>query len=193
MAINLSKGQKINLAKSDGNALSAIRLGLGWDPIKTRGFFGFTKEKAVDLDASVIFYSGNQAVDIVFYGKLNDPANSVFHHGDNLTGQGDGDDEIIDVNLAAVPVQVTSLALVITSYSQDRFDNIENAFVRVEDVSTRSEIARFTVSDKGSHTGLLVAVLSRGPQGWEFKASGAPLLGAARTPRDVIQTVATML
>ena len=91
MAINLSKGQKINLSKDNG--LTQVRLGLGWDPIKVKGFFGRTKEKAVDLDASVLAYDASgQMVEAVFYGSLRAANGSIIHHGDNLTGAGDGDD-----------------------------------------------------------------------------------------------------
>lgn len=186
MAISLTKGQKLNLSKNDGTVLSQVRLGLGWDPIKTRGLFGITREKAVDLDASVIAFSGNQVAEVVFYGALRNANGSITHHGDNLTGAGDGDDEVIDINLPGIDPSITALALIITSYSRDRFDNIENAFVRIEDAAARQEIARFTVTDKGSHTGLMVAVLNREGNGWAFNALGIPFKGVARTPRDVI-------
>ena len=185
MAINLSKGQKINLSKDSG--LTRVRLGLGWDPIKVKGFFGRTKEKAVDLDASVLAYDASgQMVEAVFYGSLRAANGSIIHHGDNLTGAGDGDDEVIDINLPGVDARVNTLALVITSYSGDQFSSIENAFVRVENVENRQELARFEMTQKGSHTGLMVASISRDGNDWVFKAVGSPLPGAARTPRDVI-------
>ena len=82
--------------------------------------------------------------------------------------------------------RVNTLALVITSYSGDQFSSIENAFVRVENVENRQELARFEMTQKGSHTGLMVASISRDGNDWVFKAVGSPLPGAARTPRDVI-------
>ena len=78
--------------------------------------------------------------------------------------------------------RVAFLALVITSYSGDQFSNIDNAFVRVENVATRQEMARFSMTEKGSHTGLMVALLARVGRGWELQAIGDPLPGAARTP-----------
>ena len=185
MAINLSKVQKINLSKDSG--LTQVRLGLGWDPIKVKGFFGRTKEKAVDLDASVLAYDASgQMIEAVFYGSLRAANGSIIHHGDNLTGAGDGDDEVIDINLPGVDARVNTLALVITSYSGDQFSSIENAFVRVENMENRQELARFEMTQKGSHTGLMVASISRDGNDWVFKAVGSPLPGAARTPRDVI-------
>ena len=78
-----------------------------------------------------------------FYGSLRSVNGSIIHHGDNLTGAGEGDDEVIDINLPGVDARVAFLALVITSYSGDQFSNIDNAFVRVENVATRQEMARF--------------------------------------------------
>ena len=91
MAINLSKGQKLDLSKD--SSLTQVRLGLGWDPIKTKGLFGRIKEKAVDLDASVIGYdAAGNLLEVVFYGSLRSVNGSIIHHGDNLTGAGEGDD-----------------------------------------------------------------------------------------------------
>lgn len=192
MAINLSKGQKINLSKD--SSLTQVRLGLGWDPIKVTGFFGRTKEKAVDLDASVIAYdAADQVVELVFYGALRSANGSITHHGDNLTGAGEGDDEVIDIDLTGVDARISTLALVITSYSKDRFDNIDNAFVRVENRANGATLARFEMKQKGSHTGLLVATIAREHSGWVFKAAGEPLPGAARTPRDVFEPVRAYL
>ena len=188
MAINLSKGQKLDLSKD--SSLTQVRLCLGWDPIKTKGLFGRIKEKAVDLDASVIGYdAAGNLLEVVFYGSLRSVNGSIIHHGDNLTGAGEGDDEVIDINLPGVDARVAFLALVITSYSGDQFSNIDNAFVRVENVATRQEMARFSMTEKGSHTGLMVALLARLGRGWELRAIGDPLPGAARTPRDVIDPV----
>ena len=157
MAINLSKGQKLDLSKD--SSLTQVRLGLGWDPIKTKGLFGRIKEKAVDLDASVIGYdAAGNLLEVVFYGSLRSVNGSIIHHGD-------------------------------TPYSGDQFSNIDNAFVRVENVATRQEMARFSMTEKGSHTGLMVALLARVGRGWELRAIGDPLPGAARTPRDVIDPV----
>ena len=165
MAINLSKGQKLDLSKD--SSLTQVRLGLGWDPIKTKGLFGRIKEKAVDLDASVIGYdAAGNLLEVVFYGSLRSVNGSIIHHGDNLTGAGEGDDEVIDINLPGVDARVAFLALVITSYSGDQFSNIDNAFVRVENVATRQEMARFSMTEKGSHTGLMVALLARVGRGW---------------------------
>ena len=148
MAINLSKGQKLDLSKD--SSLTQVRLGLGWDPIKTKGLFGRIKEKAVDLDASVIGYdAAGNLLEVVFYGSLRSVNGSIIHHGDNLTGAGEGDDEVIDINLPGVDARVAFLALVITSYSGDQFSNIDNAFVRVENVATRQEMARFFDDGKG--------------------------------------------
>ena len=110
MAINLEKGQKINLEKADGSSLQQIFLGVGWDVAKSKGLFGFGGSSGdIDLDASVILFDENkQVVDVVYFGQLRSKDGSIVHSGDNLTGAGDGDDEVIRVNLNQVPSHVKS-------------------------------------------------------------------------------------
>ena len=117
MAINLEKGQKINLEKADGSSLQQIFLGVGWDVAKSKGLFGFGGGSGdIDLDASVILFDENkQVVDVVYFGQLRSKDGSIVHSGDNLTGAGDGDDEVIRVNLNQVPSHVKSLAFTMES------------------------------------------------------------------------------
>ena len=92
--VSLQKGQKVRLEKQGGGRLANVRMGLGWDPIKKKGFFGGMKEMSVDLDATALLYDGNNnRVDVVYFGQLKSKDGALRHTGDNRTGQGDGDDE----------------------------------------------------------------------------------------------------
>src|SRR4051794_35356923 len=112
-----------------------VRMGLGWDPIKKRGMFG-SREIEVDLDASAIMFADQQPVDVAFYNNLRSKDGSILHTGDNVTGQGDGDDESIIVDLSRVPAHVTTIFFAVTSYSGHTFQQIENAFCRLVDETT---------------------------------------------------------
>jgi len=191
MAISLNKGQTLSLQKSDGSALSKVTLGLGWDVAKTkRGLFGGNKE--IDLDASAIIFDGaGRALDTVWYGGLKSTDGSVKHAGDNLTGEGDGDDEQIFIDLNRVDSKAKSIVFVITSYSGDKFDSIKNVFARVVDDSTGAELVRYQLAEGGSNTASVVAKLTRTASGWEFAAIGEPTNG--KTVNDVTSVAARFL
>lgn len=198
MAINLTKGQKLSLTKPDGGALTRIHLGLGWDAVPSgkTGFFGKAKERDIDLDASAIsFDASGRVVDYAYYGQLHSRDGSIHHQGDNLTGAGDGDDEVIIIDLADVPTNVKSIVAVITSYSKQSFNEIANAFARIVDLSGsgQNELARFNLSEQGSHTGLIMAKLTREASGWQFTALGSPASGAARSYTDVVADAQRLL
>ncbi|UWX97780.1 TerD family protein [Arthrobacter zhaoxinii] len=195
MGLSLQKGQSLSLTKKDGGALSKTRLGLGWDsaaPAK-RGLFG-KKTAEVDLDASAIFFDANgNAVDQVWYGQLASKDGSAKHTGDNLTGAGEGDDEVILVDLSAVSPAVQNIVFVISSYSRQTFDQVQNAFCRLIDDSTPGspEIARYQLTDAGTHTAMVMAKVGREGSGWSFKAIGERAQG--RTVKDLIPTAARTL
>ena len=197
MGLSLQKGQALSLKKNDGAALTRVRMGLGWDsaaPVK-RGFFGGVKKAAeVDLDASAIFFDGaGKAVDTVFFNQLQSKDGSTQHTGDNLTGEGEGDDETILVDLAKVSPAVSQIVFVISSYSRQTFDTIENAFCRLLDDSTAGspEVARFQLTEAGTHTAMIMSKVSREGTGWKFTAIGERANG--RTVMDLIQPAASAL
>ncbi|MGA7204739.1 MAG: TerD family protein [Specibacter sp.] len=196
MGLSLQKGQALSLKKNDGGALTRVRMGLGWDsaaPVK-RGFFGTKKAAEIDLDASAIFFDASgQVLDTVFFNQLKSKDGSTEHMGDNLTGAGDGDDETILVDLARVSPAVAQIVFVISSYSRQTFDQIENAFCRLVDDSTAGapEVARFQLTDAGTHTAMIMAKVSRDGSGWTFKAIGDRANG--RTAMDLIQPAAAAL
>ena len=174
--VSLTKGQKVTLRKDGGVALTVIRMGLGWDPVqspkKTSFFGGGGKGGNIDLDASAIMFAGPKVADVVYYGQLRAKDGSILHQGDNLTGEGDGDDEVVNVDLTRVPPQVTAIVFTVTSYRGQTFEQIENAFCRLVDDTNNSELARFTLQGGMPFTGLVMAKVYRDGGNWKLQAIG---------------------
>ena len=186
MAISLSKNQTISLEKEAGTGLKKIRMGLGWDPVKPSGFFAklLNSDTAIDLDASCILLdSARQPLDLVWFRQLKSTDGSIVHSGDNRTGEGDGDDESILVNLEQLPAGVRYLVFTVNSFTGQNFEAVENAYCRIVDELSGKELARFNLSDKGRHTGVVMAYLSRTAAGWDLTAVGTVANG--RTAQDL--------
>ncbi|MFQ1003890.1 TerD family protein [Modestobacter sp. SSW1-42] len=192
MSVNLSKGQKVSLSKRDGGSLTRVRMGLGWDAVKKKGFFGGGKAQSVDLDASALLLdaSGN-LVDQVWFRQLRSSDGSVLHTGDNRTGAGDGDDEAIQVDLSRVPASVTNVVFTVNSFTGQDFSSIANAFCRLIDETTETEIARYELTGSGSHNAQIMARVTRDGAGWSMTALGVPASG--RTFRDLMPAVSSAL
>ncbi|TFB98701.1 TerD family protein [Cryobacterium adonitolivorans] len=196
MGLSLSKGQSLSLTKADGGNLSKVRMGLGWDsaaPVK-RGLFGRGKAPEVDLDASAIFFDASgKVLDTVWFQQLSSKDGSTRHTGDNLTGAGDGDDETILVDLTKVSAAVSQIVFVISSYSQQTFDAVQNAFSRLVDDSSAGtpEVARYQLTDSGPHTAMIMSKVSRDGTGWTFKAIGERATG--RSAMDLLTAAAKVL
>lgn len=191
MSVNLSKGQKVSLAKRDGGQLTRVRMGLGWDAIKKKGFFG-SRDQSVDLDASVLMFdAAGQLVDQVWFQQLRSKDGSVQHTGDNRTGAGDGDDESVKVDLTALPASITTLVCTVNSFTGQDFSQIANAFCRLIDETTENEIARYELSGSGQHNAQIMAKVSRDGAGWSMTALGVPATG--RTFRDLLPAIAGSL
>jgi len=186
MALTLSKNQSISLEKTAGAGLTKVTLGLGWDPEKA-GFLGkiFGGGGEIDLDASCIMLDGDlKPVDLVWFRQLKSRDGSIQHSGDNRTGEGEGDDESITVNLNNVPASVKHLVFTTNSFTGQNFSRIKNAYCRIVNDGNNQELARFNLTDQGEHTGVVMANLSRGAGGWEFKAIGKTTHG--RTADDLV-------
>ncbi|QCB42570.1 TerD family protein [Sphingomonas sp. PAMC26645] len=194
MAISLQKNASVSLAKeAGGSGLSKIALGVGWDAVQQKkkgGFFGgllgggAAAETEIDLDASCIAFDGRgSVVDLVWFQKLASDDGSIRHSGDNLTGEGDGDDETISIDLARLPATIETLVLTVNSFRGQTFNEVENAFGRVVDLSTNRELARFDITDAGTHTGIILASLKKAGGEWVFKALGERTSG--RTAQDL--------
>ena len=169
--VSLTKGQKVTLRKEGGVALTMIQMGLGWDPIKKSGLFG-SRTADVDLDASALLYADGNLVDVCYYGQLTSKDGSVRHMGDNLTGDGDGDDEVMLVDLQRVPAHVTTVIFTVTSYRGHTFEQVSNAFCRLVDSTTNSELARYTLQGGMAFTGMVMAKVYRANGEWKLQAIG---------------------
>lgn len=200
MGINLRKGQKIDLTKGEPG-LSAVMVGLGWDEAQKtnnnggflKGFFGSKEaEEDIDCDASVILLGGDGKLynsqdinaSLVYYNNLIHYSDAIIHQGDNRTGEGEGDDEQIFVDLNRVPQDVSRLVFVVNIYEADKrkqhFGMIENAFIRLVNVKSNHEICRYNLSDNyDGMTGLVVGEIYRYQGEWKFNAIGQPVCDAS--------------
>lgn len=179
MSVNLSKGQRINLSK-EVEGLSKIMVGLGWDAAKQSGgilnhLFGSTSY-SIDCDASAITMgNGNKYRTCIYYGNLSE--DNVYHHGDNLTGDGDGDDEQITVDLAHLSNEIERIVFVVNIYNcierKQDFGLIKNAYIRLVDESTGKEICKYNLSnDYAGKTAMIFAEVYRNNGEWKFNAIG---------------------
>lgn len=185
MSISLAKNQTVSLAK-EVPSLTHLHIGLGWDPVKKTGFFGkLTGGKdSIDLDASVIVADASKnIIDEVWFRQLSSRDGSIKHSGDNLTGDGDGDDEFIRVDLTRLSRDATHIVVTVNSFRGQTFNEVDNAFCRLVDEKTGKEICRYELREKGSNTGFVMAAISRDGNGWAVKALGAPTNG--RTVKDL--------
>lgn len=176
MSINLTKGQQISLNKTDGGALSLVRMGLGWQATPRKGFLAKLTAREIDLDASAVLYANKEPVDVVYFQHLVSNDGSVRHTGDNLTGgagQG-GDDESIVVDLQRVPTHVDQIVFTVNSFTGQTFAQVSNAFCRLIDDATGQELARYTLTGGGSDTAQIMAKVHRSGSGWQMAAIGAP-------------------
>ena len=181
MSVNLSKGQRVSLDKSMTMAL----VGLGWDTNRYEGGADF------DLDASAFLLGANGKVrrdeDFIFYGNLKSKDGSVRHTGDNLTGEGDGDDEVLIIDFTKVPPDVQKIAITVTIYDapqrRQNFGQVSNAYVRVarianENDTVGTEVLRFDLGEEFSvETALVVCEIYRYGGDWKFNAGGAGYQG----------------
>lgn len=200
MALSLVKGQKISLAKESGGSLTSITMGLGWDAVQQQpkkgllsSLFGSSsKETSIDLDAScAMLDDSKKIIDVVWFGQLKSKDGSIVHTGDNLTGEGDGDDEQIVVDLSKVPAKVKFLVFTVCSFRGQTFSAVENAFCRLVDNSTNGEIARYTLSGGGDFTAMIMAKVYRHENGWKMHAVGESANG--RTIEDLMPGIIASL
>ena len=176
MPVNLTKGQRVNL-KKDAPNLKRLIVGLGWDPIKGGGGL-FSRSAAMDIDASVICIDDQgRCESIVYYGDLEHRSGAIKHYGDNLTGDGDGDDEQIEIRLDDFPAKITRLSIIINIYEAysrgQHFGKVRNCFVRAVDLDTGKELVHYDVDGQFDDlTGIFVADVYRHNGEWKFQAVG---------------------
>lgn len=185
MSVNLSKGANVSLTKQ-APGMSQVVVGLGWDARTTTG-------DEFDLDASAILLGADGRVPsnqhFVFFNNTRSPDGAVEHTGDNLTGEGDGDDETINVDLAALAPDIAKIVFPVTIYDGETrgqgFGQVRNAFIRIVDRTGGTEIARYDLTeDAATETAMLFGELYRHGAEWKFRAVGqgysAGLAGLAR-------------
>lgn len=179
VSINLSKGNILDLSKAAPSLTNAV-FATGWDANDPTG-------KAFDLDLSIFMCRNGKFVsasDLVFYG--NKSANGVTHQGDNLTGAGDGDDEVVEINLSTLPADIDKLVGVVTIYDysarSQTFGMVKNAYARLVNKDTGAEIAKFQLTDNaGTETALIFAELVKVNGAWNFHAVQEGLVGDLNT------------
>lgn len=173
MAISLSKGGNLSLSKTDPS-LNQVLVGLGWDARATDGV-------DFDLDASAFLLGANDKVrseaDFIFYNQTRSPEGSVEHTGDNRTGEGDGDDEAVKIDLSKVPADIQKIAITVTIHDADsrgqNFGQVQNAFIRVVNDQSNVEIVRFDLNeDYSTETAMIFGELYRHNNEWKFRAVG---------------------
>ncbi|WP_267387284.1 TerD family protein [Sphingomonas sp. GC_Shp_3] len=178
MAVSLTKGGNVSLSK-EVPGLTAVSVGLGWDTRMTDG-------SDFDLDASVFLLGGSGKVgsdeDFVFYNNARGGGGAVVHQGDNRTGAGDGDDEVVMVSLDKIPAQVQRLSFAVTIHEADarrqNFGMVSNAFIRVVNAEGGAEIARYDLSeDASTETAMIFGEVYRSGGEWKFKAIGQGFAG----------------
>jgi len=183
--IELTQGQELTLTAGDGKTLTTVQMAVGWDHAPTAGFIG-SGAAPIDLDASAVQFAGGQLFDLAFFNNLATRDGSVVHLGDNTTGKGDGDDEVITVDLSRVYAKVDSILFLVSSYQGHSLEYIRNAYCRLVD-DTDTELARFTLTLGVRETGLVMAKLFRDGTTWKFGAIGTGI--ALKTPTDSIDAL----
>jgi len=178
MAVSLSKGGNVSLSKTDP-ALKRILIGLGWEARATDG-------EDFDLDASAFMLADNGKTrnddDFIFYSQLKSQCGSIEHTGDNRTGAGDGDDEALIIVLEKVPSQIQRIAITVTIHDyaarRQNFGQVSDAFMRIVNLDTDIEIARFDLSeDYSTETAMIFGEIYRHNNEWKFKAVGQGYAG----------------
>lgn len=203
MSLSLVKGQKISLSKEAGSELTKIYMGLGWDvaqataPAKKSflgGLFGggSQDDDSIDLDASCIMFdeSKNQ-VDVAWFRQLTSKDGSIVHSGDNRTGDGDGDDETIGVDLQRIPANVKFLVFTVNCFTGQDFSKVANAYCRIVNASNNKEVAKYDLGAMGPHTGMILAKVYKHDGEWKMHAIGE--IGAGKTFQDMIPQIAGLL
>lgn len=182
MALTLQKGGNLSLSKTDPS-LTKLIVGLGWDPRATDG-------TEFDLDASAFLLSAGGKVrgeqDFIFYNQLKSVDGSVEHTGDNRTGAGDGDDEVIKVDLSRVPAEVDKIAFTVTIHDAElrkqNFGQVGGAFIRIVNEVTGAEVVRYDLAeDASTETAMIFAELYRNGNEWKFRAIGQGYAGGLKS------------
>ena len=178
--IELTQGQELPLTAEDGTSLTSVQMAVGWDHSPTAGFLG-SGAPPIDLDASAIQFADGKFFDLAFFNHLATRDGSVVHLGDSTSGKGEGDDEVITVDLARVYPKVETILFLVSSYQGHSLEFIRNAYCRLVD-HDGTELARFTLTLGVRETGLVMAKLFRDGTTWKLRSIGTGI--ALKTPTD---------
>ncbi|MFI5980963.1 TerD family protein [Streptomyces sp. NPDC051555] len=183
--VSLQKNQTVSLVKGGRPLLSQVKMGLGWEP----AYGG----RDIDLDASVIAYGPQRNhIDSCYFGKLSILGGAIKHSGDNLTGEGAGDDEVIVVDLGRIPAEATGLVFTVNSFSGQKFSEVAKAYCRLIDAASGEELVRFDLTGAEPQTGVMMAKLIKQFSGeWEMTAIGEFV--KSRTVRGMVKPAAQAL
>ncbi|GAA0468165.1 TerD family protein [Streptomyces stramineus] len=183
--VSLQKNQTVSLVKGGRPLTQSVKMGLGWEPA-----YG---SRAIDLDASVIAYGPDRnMIDACYFSKLQILNGAIQHSGDNLTGEGAGDDEAITVHMDGLPPEVTGLVFTVSSFTGQKFNQVAKAYCRLLDARTNEELVRFELTDSEAKTGVLMCKFIRQYSGeWEMTALGEFV--KSRTVRDLVKPAAQAL
>ncbi|MFC8229183.1 TerD family protein [Streptomyces sp. NPDC057287] len=183
--VSLQKNQTVSLVKGGRPLLSQVKMGLGWEP----AFRG----KDIDLDASVIAFGPNRNhLDSCYFGKLSILNGAIKHSGDNLTGEGAGDDEVIVVDLGRIPADATGLVFTVNSFTGQKFTEVAKAYCRLIDAATGEELVRFDLTGAEPQTGVMMAKLIKQFSG-EWEMTGMGEFVKSRTVRGMVKPAAKAL
>ncbi|MGW0781684.1 TerD family protein [Streptomyces sp. NPDC002913] len=183
--VSLQKNQTVSLVKGGKPLLSQVKMGLGWEP----AFRG----KDIDLDASVIAFGPNRNhLDSCYFGKLSILNGAIKHSGDNLTGEGAGDDEVIVVDLGRIPADATGLVFTVNSFTGQKFTEVAKAYCRLIDATTGEELVRFDLTGAEPQTGVMMAKLIKQFSG-EWEMTGMGEFVKSRTVRGMVKPAAKAL
>ena len=183
MSVNLQKGQRVDLRKANGTGvLRNVMVGLGWDQIEQRRGLFSRPAAEIDCDASAFMLKGGKLYsnsDVVYFGNLKHSTGTVVHQGDNLTGEGDGDDEQIFVDLQRVPNDYDKIVFVVNIYQANQrnqhFGMISNAFIRICDADNGTELCKYNLSENYDRmTAMVFGEIYRYGSEWKFNAIGQP-------------------
>jgi stress response protein SCP2 len=175
--VSLAKNQTVSLAKGGKPVLGQLGMGLGWDPARAGA--------GIDLDASCItFDAAGERLDLVWFVAKEGAGGAIRHSGDNLTGEGEGDDEVITVDLGQVPPEVDVLLFTVNSYKRHPFTEVDNAYCRLFDLGTGEELVHFALTGSEPRTGVYMAAVLRSGPGWDM--TGIGVFQDGRTVREMV-------
>lgn len=181
--LNLEKGQTVNLNQEAGKVINKVNIGLGWD---------FNSNSRIDLDASaIVFDNSDQHIGQCYFNEKDYNNGAIKSSGDNLTGEGDGDDETLTFDFSKLPETVKKIFVTITNYTEQPLSVVKNAFARAVDPETGNELVRFELNQFGANTALLMLELEKTAGGFTLKALGEAANG--KTLADLIPTAKTHL